>query len=406
MSSMLDNAAQYIDSEDCDVNSEASDTEMDLEEFVSEAIRREEIDREVLELELEEQELMRAKVGAEEAKVLNEQLENDSKNHPTMSNDAISTSSRQLSAKLHCLYGVSIDSVRKDTTGSSRYSLRSDTSPIHPYARSLVYDLRQHEDSTMWGPFLADGSQHIDWEKMEALMIILDHNVKLSPETHYIPETMIRAPNQPFVGASPKSFVSPASSIPMEPALPIELQDPYNITGTWIRLVCFLDYSDLYRFNFENDVQADNEPRPPIDIEEAIRLITMTLRVTKIEPPGEDDGQALPIVHFEGKAASIRPQFDHNTNSKTRGSVRLTRHGDVRWTTFTIFHGEERWRSESIQVGGVQSARGVIGFWFDKNYDEHGPAGPTSFWKIRDGIEEETRPRPHSPMTRFTIPMY
>ena len=27
---------------------------------------------------------------------------------------------------------------------------------------------------------------------------------------------------------------------------------------------------------------------------------------------------------------------------------------------------EERWRSEGIQVGGVQSGRGVIGFWFDK----------------------------------------
>ena len=27
---------------------------------------------------------------------------------------------------------------------------------------------------------------------------------------------------------------------------------------------------------------------------------------------------------------------------------------------------EERWRSEGIQIGGVRSARGVLGYWFDK----------------------------------------
>jgi hypothetical protein len=50
----------------------------------------------------------------------------------------------------------------------------------------------------------------------------------------------------------------------------------------------------------------------------------------------------------------------------------------------TCDSGEERWRSEGIQVGGVRSQRGVIGTWFDKDYDPHGPAGPTAFWKISD----------------------
>jgi hypothetical protein len=26
----------------------------------------------------------------------------------------------------------------------------------------------------------------------------------------------------------------------------------------------------------------------------------------------------------------------------------------------------------------------VIGTWFDKDFDPHGPAGPTAFWKISD----------------------
>lgn len=51
--------------------------------------------------------------------------------------------------------------------------------------------------------------------------------------------------------------------------------------------------------------------------------------------------------------------------------------------------GEERWRSEGVQVGGRNSKRGVIGTWFDKDYDRHGPAGPTTFWKVADYPAEE-----------------
>lgn len=51
-----------------------------------------------------------------------------------------------------------------------------------------------------------------------------------------------------------------------------------------------------------------------------------------------------------------------------KGTVRLTKEGEVRWTTFSIFHGVERWRSEGVQIGGVRSARGVVGNWFDR-YD-------------------------------------
>lgn len=49
-----------------------------------------------------------------------------------------------------------------------------------------------------------------------------------------------------------------------------------------------------------------------------------------------------------------------------KGTVRLTKEGEVRWTTFSIFHGVERWRSEGVQIGGVRSARGVVGNWFDR----------------------------------------
>jgi len=41
-----------------------------------------------------------------------------------------------------------------------------------------------------------------------------------------------------------------------------------------------------------------------------------------------------------------------------------------------------------------------------RDYDEYGPAGPTSFWKIRDGVEEKKPSGAHSPMTQFTVPLY
>jgi len=226
---------------------------------------------------------------------------------------------QQLSAKLHCLYGVSIESFRKETSASPRYSLRSDSAPIHPYARSHVYDLRQHTDHTLWGPFQRDGSHDVDWEKVEAIMILLNHNMRKSTENHHVFEGMIDLQDKPFVGASPHSFISPLSSVPMEPALPLEAQDPYNVTGTWMRVVCFLDYAQLYDFNFDGDILPDDQPRHSIDADEAIRLITMKIHVTKVEQPGEEDGQRLPVVHFQGHSSSFQPSFDPSANSKIKG---------------------------------------------------------------------------------------
>jgi len=49
-----------------------------------------------------------------------------------------------------------------------------------------------------------------------------------------------------------------------------------------------------------------------------------------------------------------------------KGTARMTAEGELRWTTYSIFSGEERWKSEGIQLGGPRSARGVVGNWFDK----------------------------------------
>ena len=229
---------------------------------------------------------------------------------------------QQICAKLHCLYGVPIDYITKDLISNSRYNLRYKSFLIHPYVRSRVYDLRQHTDGSLWGPFTDDGSLEVDWEKLESVMLILNHNMKRYSSRYSEPSDEVPAWDRPFAGASPYSYTSRPFDMPNEPLTPLETQDPYGVSGTWMRVVCFLDYTELYDFNFSDHRPPPEEPRPPLDTEEATRLITMKIKVTKITDP-EDDGQDLPVVHFKGLSSSLRPSWDPNANSRIRGQSRV-----------------------------------------------------------------------------------
>lgn len=71
----------------------------------------------------------------------------------------------QQSAKLHCLYGKPI--INQGRLRSTR---------TYPYAVSKVYDLRQYTDFTKWGPFMNDATGRVDWEMVEAILVVLGHN--------------------------------------------------------------------------------------------------------------------------------------------------------------------------------------------------------------------------------------
>lgn len=200
---------------------------------------------------------------------------------------------RQSSAKLHCMYGVPIDEIpsrssfhiwRPDVQLSPSACTRLQTRPrvTHTYARAKVYDLRQYTDATLWGPFRDDGTHRVDWEKVEAIMIVLGFNLR-----RFSDRTDGRFPfiwSTPFAAATPNSFKSHPLDVPpstenpeldakqlkiRELALSLDAQDPYGVTGTWMRVVCFLDYNDLYAFNFpRGQATPADEIRQPIDTEE------------------------------------------------------------------------------------------------------------------------------------------
>ncbi|OAF99892.1 uncharacterized protein CC84DRAFT_1190723 [Paraphaeosphaeria sporulosa] len=302
---------------------------------------------------------------------------------------AQSLETRQQSARLHSIYGIP-----KDSTGRRTLS-------THPFARSRVYDLRNYSKRSRWGPFRNDGSMRVDWELVESIMVVLGYNNGICSRRYM--DRFVLPWSAPFANIFQDRFAHlpftdlqpPLPSLTKEPSLPLDFQDPYNVSGIWARIVCFLDYDDLYDFNFNTTAvrTPEDQPLPPITMEEAVRHIMMHLEVTAVTAPGKNDNQTMPVIHFDGKARAVDTNMDANANSSIRGCVRMTPEGEVRWSTVWIFNGhEERWRSEAIQVGGLRSKRGVVGVWYDKSFDPHGPAGPTAFWKVKElasGTDED-----------------
>ena len=147
-------------------------------------------------------------------------------------------------------------------------------------SRELPHELPSTNHAA--GPFLDDGTQRVDWEKIESIMLVLHYNLKFVAirEGGVFPLPMW---DKPFLGCTPYSYVeqqelcptfqAPAAgsngsfgmvSIPSwstideqddvrilkQPSTTMEMADPYAIGGTWLRVVCFLDFSDLFNFNF------------------------------------------------------------------------------------------------------------------------------------------------------------
>lgn len=218
----------------------------------------------------------------------------------------------QMSAHLHCLYGPQLKHGR---TRSSR---------MYPFACSKVYDLREYTENTRWGPFMNDGSLRVDWEKVEAILLVLRSNIKNKSLDSF--SIFAHFWDKPFAGPWEGSYI-PWPPLTERKQSELERRDPYDVTGTWLRVVCFLDYNDFFAYNFPTgDELPDNVPRPALDTFEATRLILMKIRVTDITDPEEGDGDG-PVVHFRGFSRSLDSSWDDNADSDMRGRIRL--YGEV-----------------------------------------------------------------------------
>ena len=133
---------------------------------------------------------------------------------------------RQASAKLHVFLGSPITRLPRDLYES-----------LYPYAISKVYDLRNYTPDTLWGPYLPDGNASVDWEKMEAIMVIIGHNVRDFAVKN---SDGTKTPLYSFEwdGLAAHSYVHRplTRSLKLDDDETVDFKDPYNVTGSWMRV--------------------------------------------------------------------------------------------------------------------------------------------------------------------------
>lgn len=74
-------------------------------------------------------------------------------------------------------------------------------------------------------------SDRVDWEKVEAILIVLWYNMK-SKELDRLP-VFEQFWGVPFAGCWPNSYVPMHAN---REITDLELEDPYDISGTWLRV--------------------------------------------------------------------------------------------------------------------------------------------------------------------------
>jgi hypothetical protein len=113
----------------------------------------------------------------------------------------------------------------------------------NPEARSRVYDLRGYTSANLWGPFLSDGSMRVDWEMIEAIMVILSYNSALCCRRFLV---RFQPPwSEPFEGVVRERYQNKVlpewkPELLNDVEIPLSKRDPYGIEGIWSRIVCFL----------------------------------------------------------------------------------------------------------------------------------------------------------------------
>ncbi|KAJ7102313.1 hypothetical protein B0H15DRAFT_814106 [Mycena belliarum] len=245
---------------------------------------------------------------------------------------------------------------------------------IRTRSRCFVYDLRNYHRRNSWGPFLSNGK--VNWSHVEAIINVVQTNLRELPLLDSNPRPPIRPGLQGIRARSaPGDYTGP---------------DWAGVEGTWRRYVCFMDYRDLFAFNFSDAL--DTGPRDPSffddrDFREATRLIELKLHlITRDEmrirfpsgdppPPSSPD---YPPLYFSG----ISRGASFGQEASVQGFVFMGLDHLPRWR-FTSIHGlEPQWSSEGTQIGHIASAMGVVGAWSAFNHGEGDPAGPFWLWKV------------------------
>ncbi|KZT56819.1 hypothetical protein CALCODRAFT_302360 [Calocera cornea HHB12733] len=175
---------------------------------------------------------------------------------------------RQSAAKLHVYYGMSDWDL---TTVRGR-----------GLAREKVYLLANYHEKNRWGPYLPDYTRTPNWEQLEAMMLVVGRNVNDRVHDWRLPDT-----DMPKMGLWEAR--NHTMTIPRGPKAPLPVQGDWaGVTGRWYRVVCFMDYRDLWGYNY-GDFLSYN-PDFLATYQEAVRVMSFNLTVVSIGKPPADIG--------------------------------------------------------------------------------------------------------------------
>jgi len=176
-----------------------------------------------------------------------------------------------------------------------------------------------------------------------------------------------------------------------------------GVEGEWRRVVCWMDYQDLLLHSSRTGRSTGNEE----DINEAIRLFPITLRITGYSPPPprpsppssssstpliQDESADpnaliwhLPIIHFSGESRLGEEGTGTQPPSrKLKGTVKMIGDGAVLWTMTSSYVGQDEpeWVVNGVQIGCIGSAAGFVGMWTGAEHTRGDPIGPSWQWKV------------------------
>ncbi|KAF8557353.1 hypothetical protein OG21DRAFT_1494746 [Imleria badia] len=283
----------------------------------------------------------------------------------------------QIVARLRSYLALTLDEY-DDEEGKSRMKSTRTTN------RCRVYDLSQYDRDSDWGPFMPKTGE-VDWSHVECLMNVIAFNL-VDHSRHF------RDTRPPCGLEATRAYSAPRATTRAP-------QDWAGVEGNWRRIVSFMDYRDLFAFNFSilghaGHTQGRSFFEDP-QFSEATRLIELKLHLISADavpkyytlnkfPQCEDT--KYPTLYFSGSSHGI-----HGREATIVGSVHMSDDGVVRWRFVSAREARMQWSSEGVQIGGIASAMGVVGTWTGAHHERGDPAGPFWLWKAPDGYPTSVR---------------
>ncbi|KAG5646031.1 hypothetical protein DXG03_004633 [Asterophora parasitica] len=209
--------------------------------------------------------------------------------------DTFTEEEKQLSARLHTYFGLTVSDIRQAARVRSR---------------AFVYDMRNYHQGTQYGPL--DASGRVNWVHVQAIHHVVSmHVVDLQEDENF--EFAIFPMSIPFT----QIVIPPGVDFDKE-------QDWAGVAGLWRVSFCFCDHRELLRYN-ESDVDSNGNLDISIfeasDYGEVFR--SLDVNFTVVETTADPEHPNRPIIRFHGEMPDV--------TSTMTGFVKMTPDNQVLW---------------------------------------------------------------------------